>query len=84
MLPPSHSAPVEGGRGRTFFQGAEEGAAAAAGGGSWIQMENEGEAGASSPKAEGEDWEHVIPGGWWLFPSCSQAPSTPRKHSTWP
>lgn len=53
MLPPSHWAPVEGGRGRTFFQGAGEGAAAAAGGGSWIQMENEGEAGASAPKAEG-------------------------------
>ena len=55
MLPPSHSAPVEGGRGRTFFQGAEEAAAAAAGAGSWIQMDSEGEAGASSPKAEGED-----------------------------
>lgn len=53
MPPPSHSAPVEGGRGRTFFQGAGEGAAAAAGGGSWVRMENEGEAGASAPKAEG-------------------------------
>ena len=55
MLPPSHSAPVEGGRGRTFFQGAEEAAAAAAGAGSWIQMDSEWEAVASSPKAEGED-----------------------------
>ena len=61
-----------------------EGAAAAAGGGSWIQMENEGEAGASAPKAQRPREEHVIPGGWWLFPSCSQAPSTPGKPSTWP
>lgn len=67
------------GRG-AFFQGGEEGAAAAVGGGSWVRMENEGEAGASSPKARRRKAaEHVILGDDRLF-----LPGSWESESTWP
>lgn len=85
MLP--HPAPVEGsGRGGHPSKGAEGGAAAAVGDGSWILTENEGEAGASCPKGgRKQAVEPVVLGVSRLLPPCSPGSTQAwESESTWP